>query len=144
MISLSLLAAALLPQAAEAGSSRMPSDEALAREGVTAEYFSGAADADADELAREFLSASGVVGRNGAAPYAARTAAGYNILAIAGGDGRYALAMYRPETHGGDICLIRGLDFGPAGYRARRWCAARFGIDLPETPTPPVRIASPD
>ena len=28
---------------------------------------------------------------------------------------------------------------GPAAYRAKRWCAARFGIDLPEVRPPVIR-----
>ena len=122
---------------------RMPMDDGMRIEGVSAEYLRPPAGVSLDQFARETLNASGLVGSEGRPPSEVAAPSGYRALVIVSGDGRSAFVSYRPATHDG-VCVMRAsvTGTGPASRRAAEWCAARFGIELTE-PLPLIANGTP-
>ena len=118
----------------------MPVDEGMAAEGVTAQYLTVPAGVGIADFASRLAAADGLRQWNGGPPISMTAPSGYRLIKIVSGDGRAVTVTYRPSVNENHVCLIndRYNGTGPAAYRASRWCAARFGIDLRETPPPPI------
>ena len=118
----------------------MPIDDGMRQESVTAEYLSAPAGTEVGKFARDTVIDEGLSQWNGSPPTEMLAASGYRLLAVVAGDGSAVTVTYRPETNANHICVVRAAfnGTGHAAYRASRWCAARFGIDLPQAPPSPI------
>ncbi|WP_143105794.1 hypothetical protein [Brevundimonas viscosa] len=137
----SIVALSLSGLAIGAGPLRMPLDDGMRRESVTAEYLPTPAGVAAARFAWSTVTAEGLTNANGGPPYTDTAPSGLQLVAIISGDGRAIHAVHRPGIDANHICVVRAAfnGAGPAAYRAKRWCAARFGIDLPEVRPPVIR-----
>lgn len=140
MLAAWIVSLSLVGQTAPTDPLRMPSDDQMRQENVTAEYLSAPFGIDVEKFAHETVVLGGLVQWDGGPPTSMTVSSGYRLFAIGTGDGRSVIAIFRPETNPRDICVVRAAanGSGPAAYRANRWCAAKFGITLPEVRIPPI------
>lgn len=143
MITLAMFTTLAAASQALAGpTSTMPMDEEMRIERVAADYFSVPPGTDARLIAEQYLEEEGLRQWNDGPPILLERPE-YSLMAITTGDGRNVRILFTSASSKSPpgICRVRALaanGVGPASYRASRWCAEKFGVELPETPAPPI------
>lgn len=143
MILISVIIAALaVLDVQQAASDTMPVDDVMARESVKADYF--VVQVDAEQFARDLIEAEGLTSWNGEPPVEYAGDRGFSVLSVRSGDGRSATVWYSNglTEREGLVCrsTAKANGMGPGSYQAVRWCLAKFGVEVPETPPPPIKL----
>ena len=137
-----MLAAGLFVAQEQVPVSKSLVDASLAQAGVSADLFVVPAAGEARSLAASLISAEGLVQWNGG-PVMILTNDGLTLQTVTAGNGQFVSVLYRSDAAGDQetkVCRVRATmnGVGAGAWRAKRWCAAQFGLILPETPAPPI------
>lgn len=130
-----IISVALLAQTASVVTT-MPIDEHSARAQVSADYLEFSGSEDPRLFAEELLATELLTSWNEWAPTSYVTP-DFEVIGLVTRDGRSVRILFS----GSGACRIRALTAngtGPAAYDALRWCALKFGVELPATPALPV------
>ena len=119
----------------------MPVDQQMASASISADYFVLRRDADVLAEATELVNGEELTHADGSPPYVS-SGQELSVMGVTAGDGRMVVVLfdYGDEHTAPAMCRIRaGLNgSSPATYRARRWCAERLGVQLPQTTPSPI------
>lgn len=122
------------------------SGEDIARAGLIVELVERPAGISGEAFAQQLIDAEGLRPWNGHQLNFGPDH-GRGSKAVFAADGRQIIVYYGPEelSQPGRVCRLRASSggLGNARWRAIRWCSAAFGIQLPETPPPPVVTGAP-
>ena len=138
-------AAALASEVAPRVLARLRGDE-FARMGIVAELVERPKGSNDETFAQQLIDAEGLRPWNGKQIELPGRNGGMAVKAVHSADGREIHINYiqGDSKRAGRVCRTRFAHGGvsPERWKAIRWCALAFGIQLPRTPPPPVVVTS--